>query len=160
MTAVVLMIAGAAFSVMKTLGVGPFGPEQAQSEYETASVGDESSPGGAKPRFIDMEPIVVPIFVADRVATTIQITVKLETIGSDNEARIARNMTRLQDRFLRDLYSYVPRLLRTKERVDVYAIKRRLQLISDKALGPGTISGVLVQSVVDSARPGAGAPPK
>lgn len=152
------MIAGAGTSIMKTLGVGPFGPEQVKSEYETASVGDGSVPKGAKPRFIDMEPIVVPIFTAERVATTIQITVKLEVIGSDNESRITRNMTRLQDRYLRGLYSYIPRLMRDKERVDVFAIKRRLQLISDKMLGPGTISGVLVQSVVDSSRPGA--PPK
>jgi flagellar basal body-associated protein FliL len=154
-TAVVLMIAGAGISVMKTLGVGPFGPDRATSEYAPASIGDSGSPKGATPRFIDMEPIIVTIFVAERVATTIQIAVKLEAIGSNNEARITRNMTRLQDRYLRGLYSYIPRLLRNKERVDVYAIKRRLQLISDKVLGPGTISAVLVQSVVDSSRPGA-----
>jgi hypothetical protein len=49
----------------------------------------------------------------------------------------------------------VPRLIRKTDRVDVLAVKRRLQLVSDKVMGPGIITGVLIQSVVDSARPGA-----
>jgi hypothetical protein len=151
------MIAGAAVSVMKTLGLGPFATQQ-ESEYETASIDQEEDGKAAPrraPRFIDMEPINVPVFADDKVATSIQITLKLEVVGTENEARIKRNMTRLQDRFLRDLYAYVPRLLRNEERVSVFVIKRRLQLVSDKTLGPGTIAGVLVQSVIDNQRPSA-----
>jgi hypothetical protein len=93
--AMILMIGGATVSVMKTLGVGPFGPELAGSEYQTASITDALMPKEEEPRFIDMEPIVVPIFTADRVATTIQFAIKFEAIGSKNELRIARGMTRL-----------------------------------------------------------------
>jgi hypothetical protein len=154
-TAAVLIVAGISASIMKIFGLGPFGPDGEKSEYQTASIGDVPMSTDTKPRFIDMEPIIITIFAEDRVATSIQISLKLEAIGTKNELRIVRAMTKLQDRYLRDLYSYLPRLLRKEERVNVFAVKRRLQMISEKVMGPGIISGVLVQSVVDSGRPGA-----
>ena len=41
----------------------------------------------------------------------------------------------------------------TQDRIDVYIIKRRLQRISDRIAGPGTVEAVLVQSVLDASRP-------
>jgi len=62
-------------------------------------------------------------------------------------------MPRLSDACLRDLYAFIPRLLRKAEHIDVFVIKARMQLVSDRVAGPGVVDGVLVQSVVDSSRP-------
>jgi hypothetical protein len=58
----------------------------------------------------------------------------------------------LTDAFIRDLHSFIPRLLKEKERVDVLIIKQRLQMVSDRVLGRDVVSNVLVQSIIDQAR--------
>ena len=58
----------------------------------------------------------------------------------------------LTDAFVRDLHSFIPRLLKVKERVDVLIIKQRLQMVSNKVLGKDMVSNVLVQSIINQAR--------
>jgi flagellar FliL protein len=87
------------------------------------------------------------------VATTIQILVKLETSGGENESKLVRMMPRLSDAFLRDLFGALPRMLRNDEQLNVVVIKRRLQRVADKIVGPGLVDNVLVQSVTDSSAP-------
>ena len=86
-------------------------------------------------------------------ATTIQIQVKLETTGGENETKLIRMMPRLSDAFLRDLYALLPRMLSNDEQLDVVIIKRHLQRVADKIVGPGLVDNVLVQSVTDSSLP-------
>jgi flagellar basal body-associated protein FliL len=102
--------------------------------------------------FIDMEPLAIPIFQGNRVAATVQIQVKLEASNEDTAERIKRLMPVITDAFVRDLHSFMPRLLRAEERIDVLIIKQRLQLIGDRVAGKGTISNVLVQSIIDQRR--------
>ena len=99
-----------------------------------------------------MEPMAIPVFRGNRVAATVQIQVKLETNDEDKADRIKKMMPIIIDAFVRDLHSFMPRLLRAEERIDVLIIKQRLQLISDRVAGKGTISNVLVQSILDQPR--------
>jgi hypothetical protein len=78
--------------------------------------------------------------------------VKLETNDEDKADRIKKMMPIIIDAFVRDLHSFMPRLLRAEERIDVLIIKQRLQLISNRVAGKGTISNVLVQSILDQRR--------
>lgn len=141
--AIVMMIAGGTISVLKWLEVGPFVATEEQiaeeSEFEE----------GEPPRFIDMDPLAIAIFQGDKVVATIQIQFKLEALGADNEAKITRLIPRLDDAFLRDLYAFLPRLLKKEERISVVIIKKRLQMVANKVTGPGTIKDILIQSVVD-----------
>ena len=140
---------------MKTMEIGLFAPnpeeEEAAQEGEKAAA-EPKAPASEPLRFVDMEPLIIPIFQGENVTTTIQITVKLEVIGTDNVLRIRKLLPRLNDAFLRDLYSYIPRLLRKTDRVNVMVVKKRLQRVSDKVAGPGTVDGILVQSVTDTSR--------
>jgi flagellar FliL protein len=152
--AVLLMLGGATVSVLKVLKMGPFAP----------APDDASSEGGVHeappepPRFVEVAQMYVPIFAGDSVATTIQIQIKLETPDEESEATLVRMMPRLNDAFLRYLYSSLPRLLSKDERLDVAVIKRRLQSVADKIVGPGLVENVLVQSVTDTSRVPAPAP--
>ena len=58
----------------------------------------------------------------------------------------------LTDAYVRDLHSFLPRLLRSEERIDVLIIKQRLQFIGNKVAGKGLIDNVLVQSVINQPR--------
>lgn len=139
--AVILMIAGGAIGIMKQMEWGPFAPRQEVSAPETPV---------ETPRFIDMDPLVIPIFAEDRVVAAIQIQLKLEAMGAANEAQVTRILPRLSDAFLRELYSFVPRLVQKGGQVDVLAIKRRLQMVADRVAGEGVVHSVLVQSVADA----------
>ena len=140
--AIMLMLAGATISVLKWLGIGPFG-DPAEVEA-TGTTPDEPL------HFVTMDVLVIPIFQGEKVAATVQIQLKLEATNVENASEIARLLPRLYDAFLRDLYGFIPRHLRKKERLDVALIKDRLQLVGDKVAGPGVIKSVLVQAVLEN----------
>ncbi len=140
--AIMLMLAGATISVLKWLGIGPFG-DPAEVEA-TGTTPDEPL------HFVTMDVLVIPIFQGDKVTATVQIQLKLEAADVESASEIARLLPRLNDAFLRDLYGFIPRHLRKKERLDLALIKDRLQMVGDKVAGPGVIKSVLVQAVLEN----------
>ena len=138
-----MILGGGAVSVMKWMKLGPF-EEVAVEGQEEQMVRDDDT------LFVDMEPLVIPVFQGVKVAATVQIQVKLETIGSENKAKLQHIMPKISDPFIRDLHTLIPHLLKQEERIDVLIIKQRLKLISDKLIGPDLIQNVLVQSVIDA----------
>ncbi len=141
-----LMLVGGTYGLLKYLETGPFKPEKGTvKEVIEKKVIDTTV-------FIDMEPLAIPVFQGNRVAATVQIQVKLETTNEDKAEFIRKMMPIITDAFVRDLHSFMPRLLRAEERIDVLIIKQRLQLIGDKVAGKGIISNVLVQSIIDQPR--------
>ncbi len=140
-----IMLGGGTVGALKFFKLGPFQGEEVVEEKQEEEVEDTTL-------FVDMEPLAIPIFRGNKVAATVQIQVKLETNGKKNVKKIKRMMPVITDAFVRDLHSFMPRLLKAKERIDVLIIKQRLQLISDKIAGKGLIKNVLVQSVIDQPR--------
>lgn len=140
--AVLLMLSGGSIGVMKTLEVGPF----AKAEGEASGKTEPNEP----PRFIEMGMLLIPIFSGDRVATTIQLQIKLETMGTEREAKINKLMPRINDAFLSDLYAFIPRLIKKEGKIRAIVIKNRLEMIAGKVAGQGLITNVLVQSITDT----------
>ncbi len=141
--AIIMIIAGGAVGVLKWQQIWPFAPK--------GEVVKEAPPP-EPPRFVEMDLLIIPVFSGDKVAATFQIQFKLETVGEENEKKIMELMPRLNDIFLRDLYIFIPRLLRKNQNIDVPVIKRRLQLLADKLAGKGVIKAVLIQSLSDIQR--------
>ena len=147
--AILMMVIGGTVSVMKAMDLGPFAPAAvAGGEGRAAPRQAQDEP----PRFVDVEPLNIPVFHGDRVAATIQIQLKLEAIGEENEEEIIRLLPRITDAFLRDMHAFIPRLLRKEQRIKVPIIKKRLQIISERLVGPDLIHNILVQSVSDTSR--------
>ncbi len=142
--ATLLMISGSLTSSLKFMELGPFASKEVVQE-----VIDEDE-DIKKSIFIDMEPILIPIFKDNAPAALIQIQIKLETKSTDKAIRIQRMMPRTSDTYVQDLHGFMPRLLKDRERIDVFILKQRLKLISDRKFGKGLIEDVLVQSVVDT----------
>ena len=140
-----VMLCGGTVSALKFLKLGPFQGEEVVEEKPEEQV-------EATILFVDMEPLAIPIFQGNRVAATVQIEVKLVTNSKDNVERIKQIMPIITNAFVRDLHSFMPRLLKAEERIDVLIIKQRLQLISNKVAGKGLIKNVLVQSVINQPR--------
>ncbi len=141
--AVIVIIVGGAVGVLKWQQIWPFAPKE---------VVVKEAPPPPPPIFVEMDPLLIPVFSGDKVAATFQIQFKLETVGEENEQKITELMPRLNDVFFRDLYVFIPRLLRKNQNIDVRAVKKRLQLLADKLAGKGVIDAVLIQSLSDTQR--------
>ena len=137
-----LILGGAITGSMKFLELGPFAPKT----VEVKEVVEEE----LKPIFIDMEPILIPIFKGNRPVAKIQIQIKLETKSTEKAIKIQRMMPRISDTFVKDLHSFMPRLLKEKERIDDFILKQRLKLMLDRNFGKGLIDDVFIQSVMDT----------
>ncbi len=146
LVAMFLFLLGGTFGSLKFLELGPFKLKKGEIRKVILKKKADTTV------FIDMDPLAIPIFRGNKVAATIQIQVKLETNGEDNAEKIKHIMPVLTDAYVRDLHSFLPRLLRSEERIDVLIIKQRLQFIGNKVAGKGLIDNVLVQSVIDQPR--------
>lgn len=141
-----LMLIGATAGSLMFLELGPFKPKKGEVKKIFLKKETDTTV------FIDMDPLAIPIFQGNKVAATIQILVKLETNSEDNAEIIKDRMPVITDAFVRDLHSFMPRLLKAKERIDVLIIKQRLKMVADKVAGKGLITNVLVQSILDQPR--------
>lgn len=140
--AVLVMLGGGTASILKWMQLGPFKElQKAEKPKRKKAVEAVIS--------IDMDPLVTPIFQANKVAALVQIEYKLETQGDKKAERIKYLTPVLNDAFLKDLYSFIPRMLKAEERVDPEVIKQRLRLIADKVAGKGVVSNVVVGNIIE-----------
>ncbi len=144
----VLVLGGATVGVLMWLKIGPFA-EQATADAEDGTTSTEAVPR-TPPKFVDVSPLLIPIFQGDKVVGTVDIQIKLEAENEENVDKIKHLMPRLNDAFLRALYTLIPQLLKKEQRIDLDTVKRRLQSVGNKITGPGVITNVLIQSLSDS----------
>lgn len=141
----VLLIAGATIGVMKWMELGPFAPPPEALKEEAPKI------EAPEALFVDMEPLMINVVEAGQIVTTIQMEVKLETVGNDNIIAIKRALPKYKDAFMKDLHAFIPRMLHEIERIDLPTVKQRLQLVADRVAGkPGIVKGVLIQSILDT----------
>lgn len=99
-------------------------------------------------RFVEMDPIILPIIDAQGVSQVITLVVSLEVKGEDN-ANYARSLApRLKDAYIQDMYG----VLNRKASMDggvirVNELKERLNKISSRVLGENKVNSVLLQVV-------------
>ena len=139
--------------------IGPFaeggGAEETSSGAGPTMESDQPTPSSFSknaPVFYPLNPLVVPVFGEKGVSATIQIHVKLEVVGKENRETVKHLRPKIADALLRDLYGFLPRLIKTKGRLDVTILKQRMKLIVDRTVGEGVIKDVLVQSISDHAK--------
>jgi len=141
--AFLLMMLGAGVGVMRYLQIGIFEPPPG-SEQAQAKAPDP-------PTFIDMDPLIINIFDGTKVTATVMVSVKLQAIGKDNTDFVYKNLPRINDAFLQDLHSFLPRLLkRGDSNLDVFVIKKRLKLIADRLYPNAPVNDVLIQAINES----------
>jgi len=140
--AALVMLGGGTASMLKWLQIGPFEELKKAEKQETVKKVEEAVT-------IDLDPLVTTIFQENRVAALVQIELKLETVGDKRVERIKYLLPVITDAFLKDMHSFIPRLLKAEERLDADIIRQRLQLIGDKVVGKGMIRNVVVGDIVE-----------
>ncbi|WP_421878075.1 hypothetical protein [Pacificispira sp.] len=95
-------------------------------------------------RFVEMKSLRIPVMRGGVVVNYVVLHLTLETVGPDNEELTQSLLPRLRNAFLTDLHGYFA-TVSVEDRLMVKALKRRLQIISNRVLGPGTVNEVLIQ---------------
>ncbi|MBF0249056.1 MAG: hypothetical protein HQL35_00350 [Alphaproteobacteria bacterium] len=146
--AILIFLAGGTVSILKYMELGPF--ELSEEEKAAKESEQKASMFAPKPRYIEMDPIQVPVFQDNDVAGTIMINYKLEVKTIDNEKLVAKNQRRLSDALIKDFSYYIPRTLRNNKTLDVTLIKHRIQMTANKMLGEDVVTDALIQAMTST----------
>lgn len=101
------------------------------------------------PIFLEMETLSVHIIRGGGVQKYIVLEITLEMRDPDAKALAENKMPKLRDVYISALNDYFTNLPSLKSGVKVSNIKRRLITHSEKALGKGAVTDVLLQSVFE-----------
>lgn len=151
--AIFLMLAGGTASLLKYLNIGPFEltPEEiAAQEGGAAEKAASDTFFKAKLRYVEMDPVQVPVFHDSGVAGTIMIHYKIEVTTLDNERTVAKSKRQIGDALIQDFSYYIPRTLRNNKTLDVTLIKYRIIMIADRLLGKGVVNDALIQAMTST----------
>jgi len=151
--AILIMLSGGMISVLKYLEIGPF--EKTAEEIAAQNAVDPTKERAKsffeeRPRYIEMDPIQVPVFQDNGVAGTIIINYKIEVLNTGNERLVAKSKRQLGDALIKDFSYYIPRTLRNNKTLDVTLIKYRIIMVADRLLGDGAVNDALIQSMTST----------
>ena len=93
----IVILVGGAVAAMKWLALGPFA---------VVETGEEKTEPKEEAILIDMEPIVMQVFLEGQIASTIQFQMKLETTGQVNASFLTGRLAQVSDAFVQDLHGY------------------------------------------------------
>jgi flagellar protein FliL len=123
-------------------------PAEAVAEGADGEAIPEPEPkDSARKRFIEMEPMVLPIIREGQVTLHLTLVLAIELTSSLPKVEIAKLRRPLRDAILTELHSvYALRYVQEKG-FDYPLVRERLLRISERVLGPGTVKAVLVRKI-------------
>ena len=90
----------------------------------------------AKQVYVPVSPLQAPIMRAGRIYRQIRMNINLEATPGAAESRTRDMMPRLQTAYQKALLDYVQRRMRPRKAPDIAAIADRMQVATDRILGP------------------------
>jgi len=148
---VLICIMGGAVGAMKWLQLGPFASADAEANKP-------KRPAKGEAKFIEISPLLINVFGNDKVLGNFQFELKLEVWTEPHYVEVRKKAPILKDAFIKDLHTFIPRMLKEYDQLNLGVLQQRLQQRSDIVLGKDVVQSVLIQSVVDT--PQGGQPPQ
>ena len=151
--ALLLMGAGGAggYFYFQQTAVASYGAENldARAAKEAEKKAAKKAAENAKNlRFVEMDPIILPIIDAEGVSQVVTLVISLEVVGEKNAEYALQLSPRLKDAYIQDMYGVLNRKASMEGGViKVEELKERLNRISTKVLGESKINDVLLQVV-------------
>ena len=123
---------------------------------DAAQAGAEAPVAAApKPNFVKIDPIVLPMIQQNQVTRFITVVITLEMPVSDATLQVELVKPRLMDALFTELHSLFGMRIVREQGPGSPLVRERLKLVSERILGPGMVTAVLVQGV-SKQRPGSG----
>lgn len=151
--ALLLMGAGGAggYFYFQQTAVASYGAENLdaraakEAEKKAAKLASENA---KNLRFVEMDPIILPIIDAEGVSQVVTLVISLEVVGEKNAEYALQLSPRLKDAYIQDMYGVLNRKASMEGGViKVEELKERLNRISTRVLGESKINDVLLQVV-------------
>ncbi len=120
----------------------------AWTQFLSGNSGEGSSEFFAKstePGFVEMEPVTAPWVRDGKFAHYVVLVVNLELTSEDDIGVVRKYMPRLRDAFVTELHAIAMMRPRRQRLIKIERVKARLLVRAERVLGPGVVSGVLVQ---------------
>ncbi len=152
---IALMLVGAGgaggYLFFKQSAVASYGnvSKQSAAEKKALKEAERLSEERAKNlRFVELDPIILPIIDRSGVTQVVTLVVSLEVDGEENAAYALALTPRLKDAFIQDMYGVLNRKAAMNGgMVKVDELKARLNHLSAKVLGEDKVNDVLLQVV-------------
>ncbi len=136
--------AGAYFYFMNPANAA-IGPED---EKEKAAKANEHAESAADHKFVNLDPLILPIIDEDGISQVVSIGVVIEVTDEEKEKLVQKLSPRLKDAYIQEMYGVLNKHAALAGGVvQVGMVKDRLHKISDRVLGEDTVSDVLLQVV-------------
>ena len=129
--------------------------EKADKPEKTEDGGEKPEKGGKKGKeepgndhYVHMMPMVLPVIGDNGPEQLVTLMITLEIDNPDNAKLIKDRMPRLTDAYMQKLYGALDRRMVTRgSLLDVELVKKQLDAPTIAVLGPGIVTGILVQSI-------------
>lgn len=122
-----------------------------------ASVGPDGEPvmaakakpdKNAEPKYVHLDPLTLPVIDDNGVSSNVSIVVDLEVMDQKNVEPIRKQLPRLIDAYIQDMYGVLNKRAALKGGVvQVGMVKERLNAITKRVLGDNMVEDVLLQVV-------------
>jgi hypothetical protein len=122
-------------------------PPAMAAEHAKATVKTPGSPND--PVYIKLPAIVLPVFEGNEVARQAGLILTLELVKGKSDADVLPNERKLQDAFITELYNIYEQHGGSERVIEPTVIKQRLQSASDRVLGAGVVSQILIQQAFE-----------
>ncbi len=140
---VLICILGGAVGVMKWMELGPFAnPHAEEAKPKKPTKGDA--------KFVEMTPLLINVLGDSKVLGNFQFELKLEVWNEDHYDEVRKMTPVLKDAFFKDLHTFIPRMLKEQDQLNLAILQQRLKMRADMVLGKHVVQNVLIQSVVDT----------
>ena len=98
--------------------------------------------------FVELDPLILPIVDSTGVSQTVSLVITLEVPDANAKNKIIAITPRLKDAFIQDMYGVLNKHAALKGGViQIGMLKSRLNEVSTKVAGEGTVNDVLLQVV-------------
>ncbi|MBI1328026.1 MAG: hypothetical protein GC136_10350 [Alphaproteobacteria bacterium] len=100
------------------------------------------------PEFVQLSPLILPVVDKNGISQTVSLVISLEVGDKLAADKVTRYSPKLKDAYLQDLYGVLYRkTLMENGVIQIGALKQRLNSLSQKVMGDGVVSDVLLQVV-------------
>lgn len=116
-----------------------------KAESHGGGHGSGAEAADGQPVYLELEPFIVPVIRNNQVESHLAWQFTLEVADSQGAGKVKAEMPRLTHAFLGSLYLLAQRPDMADATSDINRLKARLTLVANNVLGPGIVTGVLVQ---------------
>ncbi len=116
-----------------------------QEPGEEAVAESAEKPLNARPEFVQIDTIVIPVIREGAVLHHLSYSLEIEVKDTDAKFRLYESFRELRDAFIVELHSLAAMRFVQQGNYDIHLIKKRLKLVGDKIVGKNVIEAILVR---------------